>query len=149
VQRIVYLGLPFNSRHLHFVQFLANSTYLACLVGGFIRLWQNGADSISLLLLIVGSGLLSLTCLYYAWFWKPEVQDKSTPSSEPPDSDERVKVQQTKQQERQQLRRLAMVGFIAIPLLTCAVFLSGNHCQHPMYCCCLLILTALTRRDIE
>jgi tetratricopeptide (TPR) repeat protein len=99
-QTIVYLGLPLNSRHLRFVQLLANSAYLTCLVGGFIRLWQNGADSNSLLLLIVGSGLLSLTCLYYAGFWKPEVQDKGAPM----------------------VRRLATVGVLAVPLLTCAGF---------------------------
>lgn len=122
IQTSVNLGLPLNRRHLRFVQFLANSTYLTCLIGGFIRLWQNGADEISLLLLIVGSGLLSLTCLYYAWFWKPEVQDKSAPSSEPPNSDERVRTQRNKQRSRQRVRRLAMVGVFAIPLLTCAGF---------------------------
>ena len=72
VQTIVNLGLPFNSQHLRFVQFLANSAYLICLIWGFIRLWQNGADFTTVLLLIVGSSLLSLTCLYYAWFWRPE-----------------------------------------------------------------------------
>lgn len=63
VQTIVYLGLPFNNRHRRFIQWVSIGIYLACLIGGFIRLWQNGADLISLLLLIVGSGLLSLTCL--------------------------------------------------------------------------------------
>ncbi|MDZ7991789.1 MAG: tetratricopeptide repeat protein [Nostoc sp. EfeVER01] len=117
VQKIVYLGLPFNSHHLRFVQFVANSAYLTCLIGGFIRLWQNGADFTTLLLIIIGSGLLSLTCLYYAWFWKPEVQDKSAPSSEQSDS-ELVKAQQIKQRSRQRTRRLAIVGIFAIPLLT-------------------------------
>jgi tetratricopeptide (TPR) repeat protein len=122
VQKIVYWGLPFNSRHLRFVQVLANSAYLTCLLAGFIRLWQSGADFTTLLLLILGSGLLSLTCLYYAWFWRPEVQDKSAPDSELPDSDERVKAQRTRQQSRQRTRRLAIVGFVVIPLLTCAGF---------------------------
>ena len=123
VQKIVYLGLPFNSRHLRFVQLLANLAYLACLIWGFVRLWQNGADFMTLLLLIVGSGLLSLTCLYYAWFWKPEVQDKSPPSSELPDADERVKKQQIKHRSRKQTRRLAIIGIFAIPLLTWGGFL--------------------------
>ncbi|MFN6474427.1 MAG: tetratricopeptide repeat protein, partial [Nostoc sp. SerVER01] len=131
VQMIVYLGLPFNNRHRRFMQWLSIGVYLACLIGGFIRLWQNGADLIALLLLIVGSGLLSLTCLYYAGFWKPEVQDKSAPSSEPPDSDESVKVQRTKQRSRQRVRRLAMVGIFAIPLLTCAGFFAWRSLPAP------------------
>jgi len=118
VQKIVYWGLPFNSRHLHFVQLVANSAYFACLIYGFIRLWQEGADFATLLLLIGGSGLLSLTCLYYAGFWKPELQDKNAPGSEPTDSDERVKAQRSKHRSRQGTRRLAIVGIFAIPLLT-------------------------------
>ncbi|MCC5666058.1 tetratricopeptide repeat protein [Nostoc sp. CHAB 5784] len=117
VQKIVYLGQPFNSHHLRFVQFLANSAYLTCLIGGFIRLWQNGADFTTLLMIIIASALLSLTCLYYAWFWKPEVQDKNAPSSEQSDS-ELMKAQQIKQRSRQRTRRLAIVGIFAIPLLT-------------------------------
>ncbi|MBD2121353.1 tetratricopeptide repeat protein [Trichocoleus sp. FACHB-262] len=122
VQRIVYLGLPFNSHHLHFVQFLANSAYLTCLIGGFIRLWREGVNFTTLLMIIAGSGLLSVTCLYYARFWRPEAQDKSAPSSELPDSDERVKVQQNKQRSRHRVRRLTMIGVFAIPLITWAGF---------------------------
>jgi len=123
VQKIVYLGLPFNSRHLRFVQLLTNLAYLTCWMWGFVRLWQNGADFTTLLLLIFGSGLFSLTCLYYVWFWKPEVQDKSAPSSEPPDSDQWIKTQQIKQRLRQQTRRSAIFGMVAIPLLTYSGFL--------------------------
>ena len=122
VQKIVYWGLPFNSRHLHFVQLVANSAYFACLIYGFIRLWQEGADFATLLLLIGGSGLLSLTCLYYAGFWKPELQDKNAPGSEPTDLDKRVKAQRSKHRSRQGTRRLAIVGIFAIPLLTFAGF---------------------------
>jgi tetratricopeptide (TPR) repeat protein len=96
--------------------------YLTCLIGGFIRLWWERADFTTLLLLIGGSGLLSLTCLYYAGFWKPELQDKNAPSSELPDSDERVKAQRSKHRSRQHTRRLAVVGLFAVPLLTFAGF---------------------------
>lgn len=89
VQKIVYLGLPFHSRHLGFGQLVANLGYLSCVMWGFIRLWQEGADLITYLLLIFGSGLLTLTCLYYVGFWKPEVQDKNSPSA-----DEAEKTQQ-------------------------------------------------------
>jgi hypothetical protein len=123
IQKIIYLGLPLNGQHLRFVQFLENSACLTCLICGFIRLWQNGADFTTLLLLITGSGLLSLTCLYYAWFWKPGVQDKSAPITELSDSDESVKAQPAKKQLRQQARRLAMIGTFAIPLLSGAGFL--------------------------
>jgi tetratricopeptide (TPR) repeat protein len=124
VQKIVYLGLPLNSRHLRFVQFLANSAYLACLIGGFVRLWQNGADLTTILLLIVGSGLLSLTCLHYAWFWKPELQDRNAPDPEPSDSDGLVERQQINHRLRQRTRRLAIIGIFTIPLLTCGGFLT-------------------------
>lgn len=96
VQKIVNLGLPFNSQHLRFVQFLANTVYASLLLGGFWRLWQQGADEKTLLMLILGGMLLSLTGAYYAWFWKPKVRDKRS----------------------RQFRRLAMVACVAIPLLT-------------------------------
>lgn len=118
VQKIVYLGLPFNSQHLRFVQFLANTVYVSLLLGGFWRLWQQGADWATLLMLLLGSGLLCLTCLYYARFWKPERQDKGIPNSEPTDSDEFVQREHTKHQSRQLTRRMAMIGFVTIPLLT-------------------------------
>ena len=118
IQTIVNLGLPFNSQHLRFVQFLANLAYLACLSWGFVRLWQDGADFTTLLLLIAGSGLLSLTCLYYARFWKPELQDRSPSSSELLDTDEQVRKQRIKNRSRQRTRRLALIGIFAIPLLT-------------------------------
>ncbi len=113
MQTIVYLGLPLHSRHLCFGQLVANLGYLSCVIGGFIRLWQEGADLITYLLLIVGSGLLTLTCLYYVGFWKPEIEDKNSPSS-----DEAEKTQQKKHKTRQLTRRLALVGIFAIPLLT-------------------------------
>lgn len=100
LQLIVNLGLPFNSQHLRFAQFVANTVYASLLLGGFLRLGQHGADEKTLLMLILGCGLLSLTCVYYGWFWKP---DKS------------VKRRQIKQ-------RLEIVGCFAIPLLTWSGF---------------------------
>ena len=95
VQKIVNLGLPFSSQQLRFAQFLANTTYASLLVGGFWRLWHYGVDGQTLLMIILGSVLLFLTCVYYAWFWKPRGQSRYIP-----------------------FRRLAIVACIAIPLLT-------------------------------
>jgi tetratricopeptide (TPR) repeat protein len=131
VQTIVNLGLPFNSQYLRFVQFLANSAYLTCLIWGFIRLWQNGADFTTLMMIIVGSGLLLLTCLYYAWFWKPEIQDRSPLIPEGSLDNEQVERQRTKQRSRQQIRRLAIAGFFLIPLLTCAGFFGWRSMPPP------------------
>jgi len=122
VQKIVYLGIPPNSPLRPFALAISIALYLTLLIVGFILLWQDGAGFIPLLLLIVGSGLLSLTCLYYAWFWKPEVQDKSPLVPEGSPADKKVKRQRTKQRSRQQIRRLAIAGFFLIPLLTCAGF---------------------------
>lgn len=122
VQKIVYLGLPVKSQHVRFVQFLANTLYGTSLLGGFLRLWRYGADWKALLMLVLGSGLLSLTCLYYAWFWKPEAQDKGDPGSAPAESEGTVQRQRTKHKSRQRTRHLAMVGIVAIPLLTAAGF---------------------------
>lgn len=100
VQKIVHLGLPFNSQHLRFVQFVVNTVYASLLLGGVWRLGQQGADEKTLLLLILGSVLLSLTGVYYAWFWKPKVQGKQS----------------------RQFRRLVVVACVAIPLLTWSRF---------------------------
>jgi tetratricopeptide (TPR) repeat protein len=131
VQKIVYLGLPVKSQHVRFVQFLANTLYGTSLLGGFLRLWRYGADWKALLMLLLGSGLLSLTCLYYAWFWKPEAQDKGDPGSEPAESDGTVQRQGTQHKSRQRTRRLAMVGIVAIPLLTAAGFLVWRSLPTP------------------
>ncbi len=122
VQKIVYLGIPPNSPLRPFALTISIALYLALLIVGFVLLWRDGVGFVPLLLLIMGSGLLSLTCLYYAWFWKPEVQDKSPLIPEGSPADEQVKRQRTKQRSRQQIRRLAIVGFFLIPLLTCAGF---------------------------
>lgn len=127
VQKIVYLGLPFNSSHRRFAQAVSVVTYIACVVAGFIRLVQGDAGFITKLLLIVGSGLLSLTCLYYAWFWQPEYQDNSPPISDLSPSDEQVKAQQVKQRQRKQVRRSAIVGVFAIPLVTFAGFFTWQN----------------------
>ena len=118
VQKIVYLGIPPNSPLRPFALTISIALYLTLLIVGFVLLWQDGAGFIPLLLLIVGSGLLSLTCLYYAWFWKPEIQDKSALSS-------------ARQRSRQQIRRLAIVGFFLIPLLTCAGFFGWRSLPPP------------------
>jgi tetratricopeptide (TPR) repeat protein len=122
VQKIVYLGIPPNSPLRPFALVISIALYLTLLIVGFVLLWRDGAGFVPLLLLIVGSGLLSLTCLYYAWFWKPEVQDRSPLIPEGSLDNERVKRQRTKQRSRQQVRRLAIAGFFLIPLLTCAGF---------------------------
>jgi tetratricopeptide (TPR) repeat protein len=131
VQKIVYWGIPPHSPLRPFALVISIALYLTLLIIGFLSLWRDGAGFVPLLLLTVGSGLLSLTCLYYAWFWKPEVQDNSPPIPEGSAAEEQVKRQQTKQRSRQQIRRLAIVGFFAVPLLTCAGFLGWRSLPPP------------------
>lgn len=109
VQKIVNLGLLFNSQHLQFAQFLANTVYISLLVIGFWRLRQHGADGQTLFMLVLGSVLLSLTGVYYAWFWKPEMQDKRS----------------------QRVRRFAMIACVAIPLLTGSGFFAWRALPPP------------------
>lgn len=103
VQTIIYLGLPFNRRNR--------------------RLMQGNVRFIPKLLLITGSGLLTLACIYYAWFWKPELQDTSLPVPEILASEEQIKAQQAEKRWRTKVRYLALMGVIATPLLTSAGFL--------------------------
>ena len=131
VQKTMYLGISSNSPLRPFALVISIALYLVLLIAGFVLLWRDGAGFVPLLLLIVGSGLLSLTCLYYAWFWKPEVQDISPPMPESSAAEEQVKRQRTKQRSRQQIRRLAIVGFFLIPLLTYGGFLGWRSLPPP------------------
>jgi len=115
VQKIVNLGLPFNSQHFRFVQFLANTAYASLLLGRVWRLGQHGADEKTLLLLILGSVPLCLTGVYYAWFWKPK-EDKQT----------------------QRFRRLVVVACVAVPLMTWGSFFVWSALPPPQ----VLVLVA-------
>ena len=131
VQKIVYLGIPPHSPLRPFALVISIALYLMLLITGFVLLWRDGAEFVPLLLLILGSGFLSLTCFYYAWFWKPELQDRSPPIAAGSATEEQVKKQRTKQRSRQQIRRLAIVGFFLIPLLTCGGFLGWRSLPPP------------------
>ena len=60
-----------------------------------------------------------------------KVRDRSAPSSQLSDSNKLEKAQQTKQRSRQQIRRLAIVGFFVIPLLTFGGFLGWRSLPPP------------------
>ncbi len=116
LQIIVYLWLPPSLRP--FALFISILIYIGCIIYGFFRLFNGEVGFITNLLLIVGNGLLLLTCVYYVWFWQPELEDRNqlTPSSN--ESDGNVKLQQAKEKQRKLTRRSAMIGAIAISLLT-------------------------------
>jgi Tfp pilus assembly protein PilF len=131
VQKIVYWGIPSNSPLRAFALVISIALYLTLLISGFVLLWRDGSGAVPLLLLCVGSGLLSLTCLYYARFWRPEIQDKNLPISADSPADELVKKHQIKERSRRQTRRLTMIGFIAIPVLTFCGFLVWRSLPPP------------------
>jgi hypothetical protein len=118
LQIIVYLWLPPGLRP--FALFLSILIYIGCIIYGFFRLFNGEVGFITNLLLIVGSGFLTLTCIYYMRFWQPELEDTNQPISSSNESDGSTKLQQAKEQQRKLTRRSAMIGAIAIPLLTIA-----------------------------
>ena len=67
IQMVVYLGLPSDSRHRRFVQWLTIGFYLTCLIGVFIRLWKNGADFTTLLLLVIFAIPLLICAGFFVW----------------------------------------------------------------------------------
>jgi tetratricopeptide (TPR) repeat protein len=88
-------------------------------VYGFVKLFADkDAGLITLISLGVGISLLLGICLYYARFWKPEQQDKRRSAFEPTPSDEQVRALAKKERRRKRVRRLAIVGLIAIPILS-------------------------------
>ncbi|PSB14670.1 tetratricopeptide repeat protein [Phormidesmis priestleyi ULC007] len=117
-QTIIYFGISVNSSQRRFAQFLSILVYIACLVWGGIKLINGEPELSTYAMLVLGSGLLSLTCIYYAWFWKPELRDQSPSDPNINSSNKLVKQQQTREQQRKWTRRSTMMGAIAIPLLT-------------------------------
>jgi heme A synthase len=90
-------------------------------VYGFVKLFADkDAGLITLISLAVGILLLLGVCLYYARFWQPEQQDKGRSAFEPSLSDEQVRALAKKEQQRKWLRRFAIAGLVAIPLLSCS-----------------------------
>jgi tetratricopeptide (TPR) repeat protein len=118
LQVIVYLWLPPGLRP--FALFISILIYIGCIIYGFFRLFNGDVGFITNLLLIIGSVFLSLTCIYYVWFWHPESEDTNQPTPSSNESDGNVKLQQAKEQQRKLTRRSAMIGAITIPLLTIA-----------------------------
>ena len=87
-------------------------------VYGFVKLFADkDAGLITLISLTVGILLLLGGCLYYAKFCQPEKQDRGQ-SAFSPTSDEQVKAQAKKERDRKWIRRSAIAGLIAIPILS-------------------------------
>ncbi len=86
-------------------------------VFGFIKLFADkDAGLIAFVSLTVGILLLFAVCLYYARFWRPEREDDREFASSPV-SQEQVQAQKQKQRQRSFIRRTAIAGLFAIPVL--------------------------------
>jgi tetratricopeptide (TPR) repeat protein len=72
------LGLSLNARQRRFVQWFVIGVCLTCLIGGLIHLWTNGADSTTLLLLI----LFAIPLLTYAGFFVWQLIWQSVPPND-------------------------------------------------------------------
>ncbi len=96
---------------------------------GYIKLADGDFGLFTLVLLGVGVAGLFLSCLYYAFFWKPELgdgksgDDKSTESiiitsgSNRPKVPQREKEQKQKEKHRKRVRWLARLGLLLVPVL--------------------------------
>jgi tetratricopeptide (TPR) repeat protein len=86
-------------------------------VMGFIKLLQGDAGLVTKVLLTLGIVGLWLTCAYI--YWKPATKNR-IPGFTPPTSSKQGK----------QIRRLALAGMIAIPILTSTGFYGWQHFQN-------------------
>ncbi|NJP09731.1 MAG: hypothetical protein HC866_09780 [Leptolyngbyaceae cyanobacterium RU_5_1] len=100
-------------------------------IHGFVKLFADkDAGLITIVSLAIGILLLFGVCLYYARFWKPEAQDKSTSAFAPAPSDQQVKAQAKKEKQRKTIRRSAIAGLVLIPILTIAGMVGWQHLQN-------------------
>lgn len=97
----------------------------------FTKLFADkDTELLTLISLIIAILLLIGVCLYYARFWKPELSDKNSSAFAPAPTDEQVKRQQQKEQQRKLVRRSAIAGLILIPILSIAGFAGWQHWQN-------------------
>jgi tetratricopeptide (TPR) repeat protein len=96
---------------------------------GFVKLVQGNAGLVTLILLVLGIGLILLACLYFARFWQPEKQDETPKLILTAPTDKQVQLQQKKEQRRKAVRRSAVAGLVLVPLLTLSGFAGWLHVQ--------------------
>ncbi|MEO0769200.1 MAG: tetratricopeptide repeat protein, partial [Cyanobacteria bacterium J06649_4] len=85
VKLSINVAWPFNSRHERFIRYIAVGTYVTLMLGGLIRLWlESYASYFNISLTITGSLLLTLTCFYYTFFWKPSSSSHRPNPPKPP-----------------------------------------------------------------
>lgn len=122
--------------------FTAVTGFVAGVVG-FVQLWQGDFGLVTIILLVLGVGALLLACIYYAWFWKPEKNDLGLalerPSNFAPKEDHDEYAEACRQFEaeqarkstlRKRIRRLALAGLIAIPLMGTTGFTGWHYWQN-------------------
>ena len=85
---------------------------------GFIKLAEGNASLVTFIFIGLGITLVWLACLYFSRFWKPEEQDGTSELILPIRADKQVQQQRRKEQQRQAIRRMAIVGLVLIPFLT-------------------------------
>jgi len=109
-------------------------------VFAFVKAFQDNFDLYAKISLITCIMLIWLTCLYYARFWNPEVQDKGLekPSNFAPPQEweqyesklrEQEQDQAVREQQRKQIRHRGITGLIIIPLISVAGFFHWQYVQ--------------------
>lgn len=110
-------------------------------IAGFIQTVQGNLSLYTTLLLIVGVGLLWLVCLYYARFWKPQVEDQgAAPPSlllleqnwqqDEQSAKQREQEQAKREKRRKRVKRSATIGLMIIPILAVAGFFGWQQIQN-------------------
>ena len=86
---------------------------------GYIKLADGNSGLFTLVLLGVGVAGLFLSCFYYAFIWKPEVNDGKPLESViiTPGSNKPVASQGKKEKRRKRIRWIARLGLLLIPVL--------------------------------
>ena len=86
---------------------------------GYIKLADGNSGLFTLVLLGVGVAGLFLSCFYYAFVWKPEVNDGKPVESViiTPGSNKPVVSQEKKEKRRKRVRWIARLGLLLIPVL--------------------------------
>ncbi|MGP1383810.1 MAG: tetratricopeptide repeat protein, partial [Thainema sp.] len=123
-------------------RFTAVTGFVAAVVS-FVQLWQGNTGLVTPILLAIAIGSLLLACLYYVRFWQPEKNDTGlkpeVPSNFAPQekhdeyekANRQFEAEQAKTaRQREQIRRVAWVGLIAVPLLSMAGFTGWYQWQN-------------------
>ena len=121
-----------------FLQWLQNVRGSIAAVIAFISLIVSFAISVqsnvSLVVsisIVIGIGIALLACFYFAFFWKPEKEDRSPaiilPSTR---TDKPISDYSRKVKQRKAVRRTALGGLILVPLLSIGGFSSWQYIQN-------------------